>query len=63
MITVMAFVFGFYLGILLMSLLVLVHKKELTEPGVSLIGAKESSAREDRETDSRRVIVPTNSHY
>ena len=63
MITVMAFVFGFYLGILLMSLLVLVRKKGATESGVTLNGTKELSVKEDLQTDPHRMVVPTSSHY
>jgi hypothetical protein len=63
MVTVMAFVFGFYLGVLLMSLLVLVRKKGVTEPGVSHKGTKELSVKQDLQTDPQRMIVHTNSHY
>jgi hypothetical protein len=63
MVTVMAFVFGFYLGVLLMSLLVLTGKRGATEPGVSLKGSKELSVKEDLQADPQRMIVPTNSHY
>jgi hypothetical protein len=63
MITVLAFVFGFYLGALLMSLLVMVRRRRVTEPEVSFGGDKELSVKENLQTDSQQVIVPTNSHY
>ena len=63
MITVLAFVFGFYLGALLMSLLVMVRRKRVTESEVSFGGDKELSVKENLQTDSHQVIVPTNSHY
>jgi len=62
MLTVIAFVIGFYLGVALMSLLAAGSERRATEPVISIIATKESSVRQDTQTGSHRVFLSTNSH-